>query len=190
MNIGCWNCRGTTSKSFVGILKDLRRQYQFTMICLLETHSSGNKTMNLATKSGFTNNLIVDANGHYDGIWCLWCNSPWQVQLLSLSNQYMHLRVGWKQESTWLLTIVYGSPRYINQIQLWDDLRELADEIDELWMVIGDFNAILHEHERRGGSINPYLHGMYDLRNTIHDCNLIDIGFQGSPFTWKGGDLF
>lgn len=33
-----------------GLLKDLLRQYQFTMICLLETHSSGNKAVNMAEK--------------------------------------------------------------------------------------------------------------------------------------------
>ncbi|KAK4426021.1 hypothetical protein Salat_1370600 [Sesamum alatum] len=60
--------------------------------------------------------------------------------------------------------------------------RNLAEESGP-WMVGGDFNKILHLSERKGGGV-PRHHSMEELGQTIFDCGLMDIGFEGSQFTW------
>lgn len=44
-----WNCRGTTSKGFPSLIKDIKRKYEASLFFLLETHTSGNNMMKTVT---------------------------------------------------------------------------------------------------------------------------------------------
>ncbi|KAL4293818.1 hypothetical protein AHAS_Ahas18G0166100 [Arachis hypogaea] len=60
------------------------------------------------------------------------------------------------------------------------------------WMSLsttGDFNAILHDHERRGGSVSNNPGAYLEFQSCVADCRLLDLGFMGWPFTWKRGNL-
>lgn len=125
--------------------------------------------------------------GQAGGIWCLWDVQSWKVSILNSSPQWVHLSVSWKRQESWLITVVYASPNLARRVQLWDDLSQLAETIDQPWSVLGDFNAIFTDEERRGGASSPSTMGFRDM---ISNCNLVDAGFQGSPFTWRNGSLF
>lgn len=56
-------------------------------------------------------------------------------------------------------------------------------------MVLGDFNSIAADHERKGGAPNFAIRSMRNFCSMIQECNLLDAGFQGSKFTWKSGRL-
>lgn len=112
MIIASWNYRGTTTKGFVSLIKDLRREYGISMFFLHETHCGGNRASKLAGRMGFQQSFIIDASGHSGGIWCLWDPSCWTVGVLCSNTQYVHMEVRWKNENRWYLTAVYASPRY------------------------------------------------------------------------------
>lgn len=139
---------------------------------------------------GFSGSHIVESMGQAGGIWCLWDVQSWKVSILNSSPQWVHLSVSWKRQESWLITVVYASPNLARRAQLWDDLSQLAETIDQPWSVLGDFNAILTDEERRGGASSPSTRGRQGFRDMISDCNLVDAGFQGSPFTWRNGSLF
>lgn len=111
------------------------------------------------------------------------------MNVIESSYQYVHMQVTWKRNIPWLVTAVYASPRYVPRLDLWDNLARLADSISDSWVVLGDFNAIMSDHERRGGSSNFSVRGMLRFREMVQNCHLIDVGFQGSPFTWRHGNL-
>lgn len=100
MNFMAWNCRGTAAKGFLGLLKDLRREYSASLMFLLETHSSGPNCLKQVKKMGFSGQFVVEARGHSGGIWCLWEVSLRKVEVLESSNQFAHLRVTWKGHIT------------------------------------------------------------------------------------------
>lgn len=52
------------------------------------------------------------------------------------------------------------------------------------WLYIGDFNEILHIHEKYGGSIRTYAQ-MESFREAMEDNGLIDLGYKGDKFTWS-----
>lgn len=56
-------------------------------------------------------------------------------------------------------------------------------------MVLGDFNSIAANHERKGGAQNFAIRSLGSFCSMIQDCNLLDAGFQGGKFTWKNGRL-
>ncbi|XP_020224308.1 uncharacterized protein LOC109806346 [Cajanus cajan] len=58
------------------------------------------------------------------------------------------------------------------------------------WMLMGDFNAILHTHERTESISNSCLRGDLAFQNCVNHCSLLDIGYHGAPFTWHRGKFF
>jgi hypothetical protein len=83
---------------------------------------------------------------------------------------------------------IYGEPRWEDKYKTWDKLRELNNNSELPWVVIGDFNEILFSYEKEGGNPRPQPY-MQNFREALMDCNLEDIGFMREPFTWKRGQL-
>lgn len=68
----------------------------------------------------------------------------------------------------------------------WDNLEIFADSILEPWLLVGDFNAIGSQKEKHGGQ--PFAcFSKYGLSSFISDYGLVDLGFNGNPFTWNNG---
>lgn len=63
-------------------------------------------------------------------------------------------------------------------------LRRLVGLSSYPWLCFGDFNEILHMHEKTGGN-NRNLNLVVDFRHAIKDCNLVDAGCTGYPFIWS-----
>ena len=45
------------------------------------------------------------------------------------NRQFVHLEVAYENEHPWLLTVVYGSPHVANRGELWEGLRDIANQI-------------------------------------------------------------
>ncbi|XP_073363586.1 uncharacterized protein [Aegilops tauschii subsp. strangulata] len=72
-------------------------------------------------------------------------------------------------EPPWRLTCVYGEPRTEDRHLMWSLLRDLHQQADMPWMVIGQ---------------------MIDFRDVLEVCGLDDPGFAGLPYTydnWRSG---
>lgn len=77
---------------------------------------------------------------------------------------------------------VYGHPEMQQKKHTWTLLRCLAGLSFTHWLCFSDFNEILHPYEKSGGNDrNPNL--MNDFREALRDCNLMDVGYKGYPFT-------
>jgi hypothetical protein len=88
----------------------------------------------------------------------------------------------------WRLTGIYGEARWQDKYKTWDKLRELHNQYDLPWVVIGDFNEICFSHEKDGGNARrPRF--MQVFRDALDDCGLEYLGFTGDPFTWKHGRI-
>ncbi|XP_057444827.1 uncharacterized protein LOC130737074 [Lotus japonicus] len=184
----CWNCRGTNSRGFPNLIRDLKRLHNMEALFLVETHSSGEKARKVAASLGFDSSEIVDGNGQAGGIWCLWDSNAVTIVKLFSSPQLLHLSIQRKNESVWFITAVYGKPHYMGRRELWSQILAIHDNMNDPWCLLGDFNATLHDHERVG-STNTSPRGSLEFRETVNQCGLIDAGYVGNPFTWKKGRL-
>lgn len=72
----------------------------------------------------------------------------------------------------------------IIKIHTWDLLHTLGRQTSLPWLVVGDFNEILCNEEKYGGP-RRQAGIMLRFRETMVDCNLEDMGFVGSRFTWS-----
>ncbi|XP_070046792.1 uncharacterized protein [Nicotiana tomentosiformis] len=54
------------------------------------------------------------------------------------------------------------------------------------WLVGGDFNVIVSEEVKYGGML-AYIHEVEDFAHCNNICNLFDLGYKGSLYTWWNG---
>ena len=66
---------------------------------------------------------------------------------------------------------------------MWNNLISFSNNVHLPWLVLGDFNEVTFAHEKIGGN-KPKEHKMRLYRETMDSCNLRDLGFIGSKFTW------
>ncbi|XP_010233014.1 uncharacterized protein LOC104583043 [Brachypodium distachyon] len=63
-------------------------------------------------------------------------------------------------------------------------IRQLNEELDLPWLMLGAFNEIMYAYEKDGGNPRPLIM-MQKFRECIADCGLEDMGFFGDVFTWS-----
>lgn len=98
----------------------------------------------------------------------------------SISCRYVDSEITEEDGFVWRLTGFYGEPE---EKQLsWRALRVLNASQQRPWLCVGDFNEILLSCEKEGGL--PWSQCCMDwFREALEDCELVDVGFEGDPFT-------
>ncbi|KAF7823171.1 putative ribonuclease H protein At1g65750 family [Senna tora] len=187
MNCVVWNCRGTGAKSFPGVVRDLKRNFQVDFLALLETHQEGFRAQRIMDKFGFDQREIVEAVGYAGGIWCLWKNNGSRIRVVQRHNQFIHFHI-LDCSGSWFLTIVYGSPHFAQRGDLWNNLKSIGTAMVDPWCLVGDFNAFLFDFEKYGGS-NSGSRPDRHFRDMVDVNSLVDLGYSGPGFTWKRGGV-
>lgn len=81
---------------------------------------------------------------------------------------------------------IYGYPDENNKKKTWGLIRQISSLVNEKWLCLGDFNDIINGKEKKGGNIRSQ-NQLRIGRQTITNCGLQDMGFEGYPFTWTNG---
>lgn len=82
----------------------------------------------------------------------------------------------------WRFTGFYGSPYVQDRNNTWEVLKRLAVGEVIPWLVRGDFNEIMYGFEKKRG-LPRNERRMELFWKTLEDCQLYDVGFEGSWFT-------
>lgn len=100
-----------------------------------------------------------------------------------MGDQYITALVHEFDGKCWALTVVYASSKPLIREKLWLYIQQLGKVIGIMWVLIGDINQPLDSWDKRGG--RPINRKMADkFWSTIDLCQMLDIGFQGSSYTW------
>jgi len=51
------------------------------------------------------------------------------------------------------LTIIYRANQEVERRLIWEGLAAIANQIEEAWCILRDFNSVLHQGERMGGTV-------------------------------------
>uniref|UniRef100_M1BKT5 non-specific serine/threonine protein kinase n=1 Tax=Solanum tuberosum TaxID=4113 RepID=M1BKT5_SOLTU len=65
--------------------------------------------------------------------------------------QSVNIKIHTQNDPPFLLTVVYAKCTEALRMELWDDIRSLANNCLDPWGVIGDFNVIMGSEEKLGG---------------------------------------
>ncbi|XP_062088459.1 uncharacterized protein LOC133795020 [Humulus lupulus] len=180
-----WNVRGINSQHKHREIKHLILSKNVGLVSLLETKVKNKNMGSMYTSlfSGwcFTNNNPLIDKGR---IIIAWNPRVFSLDVRLCSTQLIHCLVQFPNRARrFMITFVYGFNDELSRDQLWNDLQELAVDITDPWMVIGDFNEILSLHERIGKKVTIKISSRF--LDCLTACHLEDLKFSGCFYTWN-----
>ncbi|XP_060195312.1 uncharacterized protein LOC132624568 [Lycium barbarum] len=81
-------------------------------------------------------------------------------------------------------TFVYVYNVKEDRKMMWDHLSHLSGNRKEPWIILGDFNVVLHRDDRLGGN-TVTLAEVTDFQNCIDNCGLEEMANSGNTYTWS-----
>lgn len=102
-----------------------------------------------------------------------------------MTSQAIHASVKKDDYEEWIFSTIYGNPNPRIRDMLWEDLESKAVNIGDGWMIAGDLNDTANQDE--SSSVADDGNGSQRRRfgDRINRCNLVDLGYSGSKFTWS-----
>ncbi|XP_041001573.1 uncharacterized protein LOC121247264 [Juglans microcarpa x Juglans regia] len=181
----CWNSHGLGNPLEIRALRDLITRKGLDLLFLQETKLTVRGMEACKFKLGFTNCFSIDSVGRSGGLSLIW-NSDLGVELKSFSRYHIDVHIKTEDLWEWRFTGLYGNPEVSSRCSTWNLIRTL-NSIEQIpWLLGGNFNEVLHLHEKRGGRPRSITQiGVF--REVLTDCNLRDLGFRGPRFTWWNG---
>ncbi|XP_074327095.1 uncharacterized protein LOC141665037 [Apium graveolens] len=129
--------------------------------------------------------FVVESQGHSGGVAFLWRNKE-DVVLKSYSKNHVDTIVHLNNSNHFRVTGVYGEPDRSKRYETWQLIRNLADNNNHPWILIGDMNNVCSQHDKKGGRPYPasLIQGFLEV---LDECNMIDLDLQGYQYTWERG---
>ncbi|KAL8462964.1 hypothetical protein ACS0TY_033828 [Phlomoides rotata] len=180
-----WNARGIGQRATQDVLKSQIHEHRVSIVVILEPMVTSNFDFH-RRNLGFNRGVWNSANT----IW-VFVQFGFHLDVLFDFVQLLHIRLtAAVLPEPVFLSFVYAKFSRQERVQLWDELREIVVSVEGCpWMVGGDFNIFLHLDERTGSDVDRTSE-MVDFAEAVADCELVDAGCVGSPFTWHRRELF
>ncbi|KAG8661207.1 hypothetical protein MANES_02G220001v8 [Manihot esculenta] len=179
MIIITWNCHGAASSTFRNAFQEYKRLYHPNIFCLMEPRISGEAADEVCGLLGYENWIRVEAIEFSDGIWLLWSEDGFRIELVVTDPQFITVAINFSTGEKWLFSVVYASLDIYLRRKLWQSLSGENSLSISKWIVAGDFNSVVDSSEQSGySSSNPP--GAQDFSDWIFKHSLIDLGFVKS----------
>ncbi|CAN6558737.1 unnamed protein product [Malus baccata var. baccata] len=185
MNYLLWNCRGLGSDPVVRALRGLIRKHRPSMIFLSETKMRDHRIDGIRRRLGYSFGFHVSPIGRAGGL-SLWWIESMNVNILFSSAHIIDVCFCLEDSLSWVrCTFVYGTPYRREKLDFWNLMSNYFGPTDIPWLCGGDFNEFVWDHEKSGGASVLYNRPGY-LHNFLNAAALVDLGFNGPKFTWRG----
>nr|XP_016476430.1 PREDICTED: uncharacterized protein LOC107798019 [Nicotiana tabacum] len=177
-----WNVRSVNTMQAFERLITMHRKHHFEFIGILEPMQQSHKMERYRARIGLAQAVVNVSHK----IWAF-IDDIFEVTILYNMTQQLTLRLMHSETHVELiLTLVYAKCDRTERIELWDTLYGMASDMTVPWLVGGNFNVIWDEEDKYGGLLVSLIE-VDDFRHCINTCNLTDLGFKGSIFTWWNG---
>lgn len=125
-----------------------------------------------------------DAINERGRIWLLWKEKMVQVHIVMAGDQLVHCKVKDKSSQfTCDITFVYGKNTIAERRNLWEQIRQIHNNMQEAWLVIGDFNSVLTVDDRINGQPVQQAELM-DFQRFIADTGLGQLNRKSCQWSW------
>lgn len=179
-----WNCRGPGNRRTVHALEKVMSYEDPNFIFLMETKLLVSEMDGIKDGLKRSQRLVVPSKGQGGDLALLW-KEELKVDIQSYSDSHIDAIVGQCEDGLqWRLICFYGNPETNKMGESWDLLKWLSLLNSFPWVCIGDFNKLMNEGEKEGGSVHPAKQ-MEMFCEVINSCNLRDLGYIGQDYTWS-----
>jgi len=132
---------------------------------------------------GFDCLQTVDPMGNSGGLALLYSNE-FPVTVVFLNDRLIDIETIIDGNRV-CITFVYGDPNVQYRELVWERLTRIGIIRSDPWFMIGDFNEITGNHEKKGGK--SWSESSFLLfRCMIENCGMIEIPSHGNLFSWVG----
>ncbi|XP_074277604.1 uncharacterized protein LOC141601241 [Silene latifolia] len=142
---------------------------------LLETKINGDNVSNISNNMLDGWSVTTNCRLHKGGrVWLLWQPSLFDVMVLQYDAQFIHAKVIARcTQQQFFLTMIYAFNEGSERVDLWNKLKNIAQQYTGPWSMAGDFNTVTSLDERLGG--NTRQEDMDDFNQCIATCGVTDI---------------
>ncbi|XP_070675640.1 uncharacterized protein [Malus domestica] len=180
----CWNCQGIGGSLMVDALVEQARLHNPEVVILLETKNKTDRYKYLRKLLRMDFMQPVEPKGIGGGL-CVFWKDVANISSIVWSSFFIELGVGSDPlQSDWSLLAVYASTDDKRRKRQWNELGKRISRMAGKCLVIGDFNDIVDDAEKDGGNYRS-MASTRDFRDFLADNELLDLGFEGYPFTWR-----
>ena len=82
----------------------------------------------------------------------MWDTTQVKVSKLSSMEEEIHTLVhDLSSNNSWLLSVIYASPKYAERLLLWNNLTKVAYLHSLYWIIARDFNEVLMGEDKLSG---------------------------------------
>jgi hypothetical protein len=160
-------------------IRDFVWKYAPTVICVVETQIHKKRVESLASTLGYDRAFVVRGSGRKGGIG-MFCNNNIEVEIMPYSQYHLDTIIKEPGGYKWRL---YGEAQTHEKHKACDMLKYIRSSSDLPWMLLGDFNKVLHQHEH--SSLTSQSHSqMEGFREVMDVCGLTDLGYKGKWWTY------
>ncbi|KAF9622365.1 hypothetical protein IFM89_031168, partial [Coptis chinensis] len=122
------------------------------------------------------------------GLWLLW-DGDVDLNIVYVDAWIIHAKINEISSPCWYFSGIYGNNDFLTRKEQWQMMETLNPGNDHAWLCAGDFNDILYREEKRGGR-PVYQWQCQPFADMIQNCELMDLEFVGSTFTWTNNQCF
>nr|GEY84655.1 RNA-directed DNA polymerase, eukaryota [Tanacetum cinerariifolium] len=124
---------------------------------------------------------IIASSG---GILCVWEASVFKKDYVKISDNFIAIYGTWLPSNSKILFVAIYAPQQASLKRvLWDYFSILLGRWNGEAIIMGDFNEVRFEDERRGSVFNPS--SARNFNHFISSSGLVDVKLEGYAFTWS-----
>ncbi|XP_071940395.1 uncharacterized protein [Coffea arabica] len=183
MRVQMWNCQGVGSLLTIPQLREVNNLFSPSMVFLSETKNRTKYMEKVKNNLRFDEMAVVEAMNKASGMALLWKQEVKIIEVLMTAFTIEAHVKDMEVNSDWWFVGIYASCDHKVRKQQWKVLENRKRLWEERWMIIGDFNDIISNEEKWGGTTREE-RSFQDFKEFIHGNQLMDIGFVGHPWTW------
>lgn len=185
MKIACWNIRGFHKPLKQRSVRSLLGAHKIDIFGILESKFD-KKDLDSLMRIRFPGMQVInnfDSNSR-GRILVIWNPASVDLEVMSMESQCVHVRVTClRTAKVFCASFIYGLNKIVQRRMLWDNLKQVGSTIKDPWVLMGDFNNVLSQEDKKGG-LEVKNYETREFLDCVGQLDLTDMRSIGCFFTW------
>lgn len=161
----------------------MRRRFFPDFLFLMEVKQQSKCMVYMKKELGYDDMTTVEPIGLSGGLAVMW-KKNFKVDILSRDKRIIDLKVQ-MGSMVFSISCVYGDPARNRRNRVSERLTDIGLVQNEPWLLVGDFNELMNNEEKLGGS-SRHESTFWDFRHMAENCKIKELRSVGNQLSWAG----